>query len=413
VYWTAVTYKSVASYAAVILVIILATLYLIFPDWYSRAFAKVTTAINGSVPATATMTQKQARFLNLDGKVQVKKVNSVQWVNADYRTPLDKGDLIQTGQDGAARISFADGTWFTVKSDTLVTVEENSMPAPAGGQGSPTSVAVRVSTGTVDLNTGNWNSPQSSAEVSVEDATASVRQNSRMTARNDPSRKESEFVMSAGSADVKRGSEHVELAPHEKLTVPANGQLVKSSVLAPPDLVSPINLQPLIVEDPKTTPIRFDWKPVNGAVQYDVRVSNTSMFTAGVTEKKVTGTTVELTGLDPGDYFWTVTAIDSQKHSSEPSDMFRFTLVAQGKSQDMVLEVDQWVLHGRVAEIIGRTEPGAALIINGQPVANVQPDGHFRHFTEPLAPGNHEIVIIGQNRRGGTAKKEVSIVVPR
>ncbi len=112
VYWTAVTYKSVASYSAVILVIILATMYLIFPDWYSRAFAKVTTAINGNAPATATMTQKQARFLNLDGKVQVKKVNSVQWVNADYRTPLDKGDLIQTGQDGAARISFADGTWF-------------------------------------------------------------------------------------------------------------------------------------------------------------------------------------------------------------------------------------------------------------------------------------------------------------
>ncbi len=413
VYWTAVTYKSVASYTAVILVIILATLYLIFPDWYSRAFAKVTTAINGNAPATANMTQKQARFLNLDGKVQVKKVNSVQWVNADYRTPLDKGDLIQTGQDGAARISFADGTWFTVKSDTLVTVEENSMPAPSGGQGSATSVAVRVSTGAVDLNTGNWSSPQSSAAVSVEDATASVRQNSRMTARNDPSRKESEFVMSVGSADVKRGSQHVELAPHEKLTVPANGQLVKSSVLAPPDLVSPINLQPLIVEDAKTTPIRFDWKPVIGAVQYDLRVSNTSMFTTGLTEKKVTGTTLELTGLDPGDYFWTVTAMDAQKHFSEPSQMFRFTLVTQGKGQDMVLEIEGTRLLGKVVEIIGRTEPGAALMVNGQPVANIQADGQFRHFTEPLAPGNHEIVIIGQNRRGGTAKKEVSIVVPR
>src|SRR5260370_40232802 len=102
------------------------------------------------------MTQKQARFLNLDGKVQVKKVNSVQWVNADYRTPLDKGDLIQTGQDGAARISFADGTWFTVKSDTLVTVEENSMPARSGGQGTASTVAGRVTPGAVDLNTGTW-----------------------------------------------------------------------------------------------------------------------------------------------------------------------------------------------------------------------------------------------------------------
>ena len=45
----------------------------------------------------ATITARQARFVNLDGKVQVKKVNSVQWVNADYQLTLDKGDLIQTG----------------------------------------------------------------------------------------------------------------------------------------------------------------------------------------------------------------------------------------------------------------------------------------------------------------------------
>ena len=48
--------------------------------------------------------------MNLDGRVQVKKVNSVNWVEADYHTALDKGDLVQTGSDGAARITFADGT---------------------------------------------------------------------------------------------------------------------------------------------------------------------------------------------------------------------------------------------------------------------------------------------------------------
>ena len=66
-----------------------------------------------------------------------------------------------------------------------------------------------------------------------------------------------------------------------------------------------------------------------------------------------------------------------------------------------------------VAEIVGRTEPGAALIVNGQSVPNVSPDGAFRHFTEPLEPGQHTISIIGSNRRGGTAMKQVSIVVPK
>jgi hypothetical protein len=79
----------------------------------------------------------------------------------------------------------------------------------------------------------------------------------------------------------------------------------------------------------------------------------------------------------------------------------------------MLLEIVSTQLHGRVAEIIGKTEPGAALIVNGQSVANIAPDGSFRHFTEPLEPGQHTIVVIGSNRRGGTAKVPVSIVVPK
>ena len=54
-----------------------------------------------------------------------------------------------------------------------------------------------------------------------------------------------------------------------------------------------------------------------------------------------------------------------------------------------------------------------ALIINGQPVPNIGSDGSFRYFTEPLDPGEHTIVIVGQNRRGGTAKQQVTIVVPK
>jgi hypothetical protein len=78
----------------------------------------------------------------------------------------------------------------------------------------------------------------------------------------------------------------------------------------------------------------------------------------------------------------------------------------------MLLEVDSTVLHGNVVELTGRSEPGAALIINGETVAGIEPGGRFRYFTQPLPRGNHEFVITGQNRRGGTAIKRVSIVIP-
>jgi hypothetical protein len=173
-----------------------------------------------------------------------------------------------------------------------------------------------------------------------------------------------------------------------------------------------VNLQPLIVPDPQHASVRFEWKPVPGAAGYQLRVSNTSMFAKVLAERRTGATGAEVTGLDAGDYFWNVTAIDTHKRSSAPSETYKFTLAVQGKGQEMLLEVNGTQIHGSVAEIIGRTEPGAALIVNGQPVPSIGTDGRFRFFTEPLARGSHTIVITGQNRRGGTAIKRVPIVVP-
>ncbi len=408
VYWTAVTYKTVAVYVFLIVAIILVAISITLPNWYSAAYSKLSDAVSNPGTDNISVEQRQAKFVNLDGKVQVKKVNSVQWVEADFHTSLDKGDLIQTGSDGAARITFADGTEYTVKSDTLVTVEENSM-----GNDRPTSVAMRINTGAVDLATPNWSSPDSKAAVRVEDATAQLHSNSRAAVKADPEKKENEIVVSSGSAEVQRGQEKIELAQWQKANISVGGPIQKSNVLAPPDLAEPLNLAPIIVENPKTSSVHFAWKPVTEAVSYTLRISTTAMFTKTAGEATVSGTSTDITGLDGGDYFWNVIATDAKKQNSEVSETFKFTLAARGKTQEMVLEIVSTQIHGRVVEIIGRTESGAALIVNGQPVPNIAPDGSFRHFTEPLEPGPHTIVVIGQNRRGGTAKQQVSIVVPK
>lgn len=408
VYWQAVTYKTVLGYGLLVALIVGGGLYLAKPDLYATVIKKLNEKVSGPDPDTVTDDQKHAKFVNLDGKVQVKKVNSVQWVEADFRTVLDKGDLVQTGSDANARITFADGTIYTVKPDTLVTVEENTTES-----NKPTSVAVRINTGQVDLVTGTLNSPDSKAAVSTEYATAQLNSNSSAAVKSDPEKKESEIVVSSGSAQVQRGQERIDLAPYEKLTIPNTGPVQKSTVLAPPEPLEPLNFAPIIAETPKIFPVHFEWKPVPDAVSYTLRISTTAMFTKTVKEAKVTTTSTDISGLDTGDYFWNLTATDAKKQTSEVSAPLKFTLVAQGKSQSMILEVDGTQLHGHVAEIVGRTEPGAALIINGQSVPNIAPDGTFRHFTEQLEPGQHTISIIGSNRRGGTAMKQVSIVVPK
>jgi hypothetical protein len=78
----------------------------------------------------------------------------------------------------------------------------------------------------------------------------------------------------------------------------------------------------------------------------------------------------------------------------------------------MLLDVGGTEIHGNVVEISGRTEPGAALIINGESVADIRRDGSFKFFSQPLSRGSQTIVITGQNRRGGTSIKRVEIVIP-
>jgi hypothetical protein len=408
VYWHTVKYRTVVLYAVVITAIVLSAVYLVFPDFSNGVLRKISNPSGTPDNGVPNPSSRQARFVNLDGKVQVKKVNSVQWVNADYQVTLDKGDLIQTTSEGVARIAFADGTTYTVKGDTLVTVEENIVDQDRASQ-----VGVHITSGQVDLKTATWQVPGSKAEVSFENAVASLRENSSAAVRSDPGSKEQQITVDAGSADLKRGDEHVEIAQYERATFPTgSGIITKSQVLAPPQLVEPLNLQPIIVADPKRDPIHFSWKAAATAKMYDFQTSTTTAFSHIVMEKKTGATSVDVSGLDPGDYFWRVRAIDDKNNVSDESESYKFTLVAQGKEQEMLLEVDDTELQGSVVEVIGRTEPGAALIINGAAVADIKADGHFRYFTDPMTRGSHTIVITGQNRRGGTAIKRVDVVIP-
>ena len=407
VYWTAISYRTVVLYIVLVVVIIAAGIYVARPEWLAGTFDRVSRSLRAAPSSVGALAQNQARFVNLDGKVEIKRANSVTWQNADYRTTLDKGDLIRTGDDGAARLAFVDGTTYTIKADSFVTVEQNSI------ERDQTEVAVHISSGAVDLATGTWQSPKSRAEVSFANARASLQENSRAAVRTDPATNENQITVSSGAADMQVGNQHVQIGEWQRVTFnQSSGELTKTMVLAPPHLAAPLNLQPLIEADPKHAPVHFAWAAIPEAVSYTLRVSTNSMFTRTVAEKEVTGTSVDLSGFDPGDYFWSVTAIDSHKKESAPSDAYKFTLIAQGKTEEMLLEVDGTELHGNVVELMGRTEASAALIVNGEPVADIARDGHFRYFTQPLSRGSHEIVVTGQNRRGGTAIKRVSIVIP-
>ena len=166
--WTTISYRSVLLAVASLLAVVAVGTYLMFPDATRRGMDSAGGLLQGLLekmggskaatkPGVATG-QQQAHFTNIDGTVKVKKAASNSWVNADYSLPLEKGDVVQTSSEGVAKVVFADGTNYTVKQDSLIVIEENSL-----NESQQTKVAVQVTTGTVDLTTATYKQGSSSS----------------------------------------------------------------------------------------------------------------------------------------------------------------------------------------------------------------------------------------------------------
>ena len=412
--WTTISYRTIAFYAILGLVAVGFILYLIAPNYFSRkvrgALHTLTAGVVENGTANVAPSKREAHFVNLDGTVRVKKAQSPQWIQADYNTNLVTGDFIQTGSNGVARIIFADGTNYVIKPDSLIAVEQSGEDPVTRA----TRVAVQVTSGTVDLSTGRFEVPGSTSKVTFADAMANLGEESRAVVQNDPKRNIHQMTMDQGEAKVTRGSTTVQLGQYEKVRFSASQPgLLREKVIAPPILISPANMALNVVQAPRGTRLEFKWSAVEGARAYRLEISPSGMFSNLVVDRKVEGTSTEVSGLDEGVYYWLVTSIDANGNESQPSTANRFDLIQQiSENHQAFLEITNIVQHGRVVEVVGRTEPGSTVIINNQQVFNIAADGTFRHFTSPLPRrGSNQITITAQDRRGNTKTIRKTVVI--
>jgi len=413
--WTTISYRTIVVYAVLALLLAAFILYLIAPNYFGQKVKQGLAAISGRVGRTTdteTATSKrEAHFVNIDGTVRVKKARSLQWIRADYNTGLEKGDFVQTGNDGVARIIFTDGTNYVLKPDALVVIEESREDPVTKA----TRVAVQVTSGAVDLSTGRFEIPGSMSQVSFADAVANLAEESRAVVRNDPTTNLHEFTVNQGQVDVTRGSSSVRLGQYDQVTFASDQPgLLRRKVIAPPKLLTPQNMELIMAKDPKSTMLEFAWSEVPGAAGYHLQVSPSVMLSNFVVDKKLpVRTSMQVSGLEEGTYYWIVSSIDAKGVESQPSDANRLNLVQEvGAGSQAYLEITKIIHHGKVVEVQGKTEPGATVIINNEQVFSIAPDGTFRHFTSPLPKsGSNQITITAQNRRGDTNTIRKTVVI--
>ncbi len=413
--WTTISYRTITLFAVLGLMLIGVVAYLLAPNWVGKKakqlIAAITEGIGQTTGGSPGTTKKEAHFVNLDGTVRVRKSPSLQWTKADYNIGLAKGDFVQTGSDGNARIIFADGTNYVLKPDSLIVVEESREDPVTKA----TKVAVQVSSGAVDLSTGRFEVPGSTSQVSFENAVANLAEESRALVRNDPNKNVHEFTINQGRAEIRRDSSTVQLGQYDRVSFSSDKPgLDRSKVIAPPKLSSPPNMALTVTKDPKAYALDFAWTEVRDARAYRLQVSPSGMFSNLVVDRRVAGrTTAKVSGLEEGTYYWYVTSFDAEGNESQPGLPNRFSLVQQVEDQgEVFLEITRIVQHGKVLEVLGRTEPGSMVIINNEQVFSIAADGTFRHFTSPLPrSGSNQITITAQNRKGDTNTIRKNIVV--
>ena len=412
--WTTISYRTILVYALLAALLLALVSYLIAPRYVGQKAKQLLARISaGMVSGTGkegTSSKREAHFVNLDGTVRIKKASALEWIRADYNTNLEKGDFVQTGSDGVARIIFSDGTNYVLKPDSMIVVEENREDPVTRA----TKVAVQVTSGAVDLSTGKFDVPGSTSEVAFADAVARLAEESRASVRHDPAKEVNDFTMNQGQAEVTRGATTVTLGQYERVAFADNQVgLVRKKVIAPPNLMTPVNMALMVSKDPKSEMVDFSWNGVAGAAGYRLQVSPSAMFWNVVVDRRVNPPFARINGLDEGVYYWLVTSIDAKGDESQPSTANRFNLVQQvDAGQQAFLEIAKIVLHGRVVEVVGRTEPGSTVIINNEQVFSIAADGTFRHFTSPLPKtGANQITITAQNRKGDINTIRKSVVV--
>jgi len=415
--WTTVTYRSVLLFILVVACIAAVATYWVLPaasqtavrvsrETLAGLFQKIsrTSGSSGNAAVSRATTGQQAHFTNLDGTVRVKRKDGNNWIAAGYSTPLEKGDVVQTGAEGMAKVIFADGTNYTVKPDSLIVVEENST-----NSFSQTKVAVQVTTGTVDLATGTF-SQGSKSQVIVAGATADLSPETAASVLNDDNRDQHELVLKRGAAEVTRNGEKLQLAKYEKVSfLAASAQMTREKEIIPPTLTAPANLLPLVANP--DGPVEFSWTPVDDARGYHIRLSRNPFFNSLLIDRRVETAATRIPGLEEGNYYWSVRSLDAKGRESVESERDKFTIIPQVHDTSLALSVDQFTQHGHVLEVRGRTEPSARVSINGQEVPVIDSDGGFHFFTSPLPNGNNLITITAQNSRGGITTQSKTIVI--
>ncbi len=399
--WITVSYQTLKFWALISLLIVLGSGAFYGFRYFTERMGQ------SQQKGSKTQESRAVRIVETDGEVRVKQVNQSNWTSAKRDKLINAGDMISTGPGASCRIMYFDGTNVTVHEDTLYVVTESYVNPETDAH----SIKGEITAGEVHMNTPERTNKASSVKLGTQEAEAALAGNTEARGRRDKDTGQSEFYVYAGEAKVlsKQDKKTTTLVANEHLTVSKNsGAGAVSQLPATPETIHPQDSDPLLV-DKTPAQVELSWKPVSGIHQYRLRVSDQPTFSNARYNQIVKTTSIRLNNLGAGTYYWQVYSIaDSGVESNARSSKF-FLSSSQTKrfGTPIRLEVTKVVTMGDIFELIGRTDPGVRLTVNGKP-AEVEANGQFKIFTEPLGNAT-ALALVARDISGNVTSKTIPV----
>ena len=321
-----------------------------------------------------------ARFVSLEGGVKVVRANTRESLLARADTRLFPGDIVQTQEDGRARVTLADGSNLFVKPNSVVTIAENT--AAEGGK--QTKVRVAVESGQINVRTEQQNEGASNiVGTHLTESRISPETDASFHVRED---KTEAIRVSTGAVETStNGGEVTTMRSGDYVAVNQQGSIAqKEKLLAVPSPVTPRNLERLTARRGSSVSVALKWqKPQTGApAHYRVEVATSPFFvpTGMLIERdQLQSNEFTVDDLRQGNYFWRVLAVAQSGQVSDWSEPQKFVVVGEGGTGEEVGFADVQIEYvaGQIYIVRGRTQPGNTVRCSGRETLATR-DGLFQ-----------------------------------
>jgi hypothetical protein len=335
------------------------------------------------------------------GSVEVQQAGSLGWQNAKKGVKLKRGDRIRTRGGSSCVVQFDDGSQLTIKSDSLVLIDELSEDIRTRTKNS----AIKLLVSDVEASILRPTARGSRFLIETPGSVAQVKK-ARMNIRVGKDN-QTEYKLISGDVSVNAGGQDVRLNENDVIRLASEGKVVsRGKLLGVPELALPANLYWKVTTGSEI-PLGFSWRRVAEAASYRLMVATDRFFTNVVYDNKRLGrTSARVDKLTPGIYYWRVSSIDRKGQESLFSS-FRVLRISQDRTPPFMAMSDPIVLAGANSTrlyVAGAVEPGSNMTINGvkTPLAA---DGTFRVF-QGMDPRRSTITIRAVDKAGNVLNQE-------